>query len=100
MNSELNNYRYTTIHYSSFDPQTRSKEMAEIIDASSYKLGSLYDGASLSVWNDVVKRILSHAKETESNAELPSFLSQIYQRGVDAGLGEEDRAALVKVLTA
>jgi 3-hydroxyisobutyrate dehydrogenase-like beta-hydroxyacid dehydrogenase len=75
------------------------REMAEIIHANSYELGSLYDGASLSVWNDVVKRILSHANETESNSELPTFLSQIYQRGVDAGFGAEDRASLVKVLT-
>ena len=77
----------------------KCKEMAEIIDASSYELGSLYDGASLSVYNDIVKSILSHANDTESNSELPVFLSQIYQRGVDAGFGEEDRAALVKVLT-
>jgi 3-hydroxyisobutyrate dehydrogenase-like beta-hydroxyacid dehydrogenase len=77
----------------------KCKEMAEIIDASSYELGSLYDGASLSVYNDIVKSILSHANDTESNSELPAFLSQIYQRGVDAGFGEEDRAALVKVLT-
>jgi 3-hydroxyisobutyrate dehydrogenase-like beta-hydroxyacid dehydrogenase len=73
--------------------------MAEIIQANSYELGSLYDGASLSVWNDVVKRILSHAEETKTNSELPMFLSQIYQRGVDAGFGAEDRAALVKILT-
>ena len=78
---------------------SKCKEMAEIIHANSYELGSLYDGASLNVYNDIVKCILSHANETESNAELPIFLSQIYQRGVDAGFGEEDRAALVKVLT-
>ena len=77
----------------------KCKEMAEIIHASSYELGSLYDGASLNVYNDIVKCILSHANDTESNSELPTFLSQIYQRGVDAGFGEEDRAALVKVLT-
>jgi 3-hydroxyisobutyrate dehydrogenase-like beta-hydroxyacid dehydrogenase len=77
----------------------KSKQMAEIIQANSYELGSLYDGASLSVWNDVVKRILSHAEETKTNSELPMFLSQIYQRGVDAGFGAEDRAALVKILT-
>jgi len=77
----------------------KCKEMAEIIDTNSYELGSLYDGASLNVYNDIVKSILSHANETGSNAELPAFLSQIYQRGVDAGFGEEDRAALVKVLT-
>ncbi len=77
----------------------KCKEMAEIIHADSYALGSLYDGASLNVWNDVVKDILSHAIETETNSELPTFLSKIYQKGVDAGFGEEDRAALVKVLT-
>ncbi|MEJ2177905.1 MAG: NAD(P)-binding domain-containing protein [Gammaproteobacteria bacterium] len=77
----------------------RCREMAEIIHTGSYELGSLYDGASLNVWNDVVKRIVSHAEETKTNSELPTFLSQIYQRGVDAGHGAEDRAALVKVLS-
>ena len=77
----------------------KCKEMAEIIQADSYALGSLYDGASLNVYNDIVKDILSHAIETETNSELPIFLSKIYQRGVDAGFGEEDKAALVKVLT-
>ena len=76
----------------------KCKEMAEIIHANSYELGSLYDGASLNVYNDIVKCILSHANETGSNSELPTFLSKIYQRGVDAGIGDEDRAALVKVL--
>ena len=77
----------------------KCKEMVEIIHKYSYELGSMYDGASLNVYNDIVKCILSHANETESNSELPTFLSQIYQRGVDAGFGDEDRAALVKVLT-
>lgn len=77
----------------------RCKEMAEIIHTGSYELGSLYDGASLSVWNDVVKRILAHAETTGTNSELPAFLAQIYQRGVDAGFGAEDRAALVKALS-
>jgi 3-hydroxyisobutyrate dehydrogenase-like beta-hydroxyacid dehydrogenase len=77
----------------------KCKEMAEIIHNSSYELGSLYDGASLNVYNDIVKCILSHANETGSNSELPGFLSKIYQKGVDAGFGDLDRAALVKVLT-
>ena len=66
----------------------KCKEMAEIIDASSYELGSLYDGASLNVYNDIVKCILYHANETGSNAELPAFLAPIYQRGVAAVVGE------------
>jgi 3-hydroxyisobutyrate dehydrogenase-like beta-hydroxyacid dehydrogenase len=72
--------------------------MAEIIYSSSYALGSLHDGAPLNIYNDVVNCILAHAKDTESSAKLPALLSGIYQRGVDAGFGEEDRAALVKVL--
>lgn len=77
----------------------KAKEMAEIIHTNSYELGSLYDGGSLSVWNDVLMRILSHAEEAKINSELPAFLSRIYQRGVDAGYGAEDRAALFKVLS-
>ena len=48
------------------------------------------------MWNDVVKNISSHAIETESNSELPTFLSKIYQRGVDAGFGEEDASRISK----
>lgn len=76
----------------------RCKEMAEIIDANAFELGSLYDGASLKVWNSVVDRMLKHADETNSNDQFPKFLTQIYQKAVDGGYGEEDRAALVKVL--
>lgn len=76
----------------------KMRQMAEIIHAGAYKLSSLHDGASLSVWTDVVQRLLSHANESGINSELPNFLSNLYQRGVSAGYGDEDRAALIKVL--
>lgn len=76
----------------------RCKQMAEIIHANAYELNSLHEGASLKVWNGVVDRMLKHADETKSNAQFPEFLTQIYQKAVDQGYGEEDRAAIVKVL--
>lgn len=76
----------------------RCRKMAEIIDTDDFKLGSLHEGASLKVWNGVVDRMLKHAEETDTNDEFPKFMTQIYRRAIDEGYGEEDIAALVKIM--
>jgi 3-hydroxyisobutyrate dehydrogenase-like beta-hydroxyacid dehydrogenase len=76
----------------------KCREMAEIIHESAYELSCLYDGASMDVYAEIAKSMMTHANETGTNAELPKFLSEIYDRGVEEGYGDEDRAALVKVL--
>ncbi len=76
----------------------RPRQLAEIIHANAFQLSSLHGGASLDVWTGVVRRLQTQARDAGINTELPDFLAEFYQRGVDAGHGEEDVAALVKVL--
>lgn len=83
---------------SQFEEGDRARELAEIVHAGAYALGSLHPGASIRVWEGVVGRLGSQARDAEMNSELPDFLSGIYQRAVAAGHGEEDLAALIKVL--
>lgn len=76
----------------------RPRELAEIIHAGAFELSSLHGGASLDVWAGVVRRLQIQAGDAGINAELPNFLAGIYQRALEAGYGEEDIAALIKVL--
>lgn len=81
-----------------FPDEDRAKELAEIVHAGTYELQSLYDGASIRVWEEVVQRLQTQARDTEMNCELPDFISNIFKRAVASGIGEEDLAALIKVL--
>lgn len=81
-----------------FPEEDRAKELAEIVHAGAYELQSLYDGASIRVWEEVVQRLQTQARDTEMNCELPDFISNIFKRAVASGIGEEDLAALIKVL--
>ena len=56
------------------------------------------NNSSTDVYAEIAKSLVTHANETGTNAELPKFLCDIYDRGVEEGYGDEDRAALVKVL--
>ena len=76
----------------------RARELAEIIHAGDFRLGSLYDGATIRVWEEVVQRLQTQARDAGMNGELPDYLSSLYKRAVAAGHGEEDIAALIKVL--
>jgi 3-hydroxyisobutyrate dehydrogenase-like beta-hydroxyacid dehydrogenase len=76
----------------------RARELAEIVHAGDFGLGSLYDGATIRVWEEVVQRLQSQARDAGMNSDLPDYLSRLYKRAVAAGHGEEDIAALIKVL--
>lgn len=76
----------------------RARERLEIIDQGAFGLNSLHGGATLDVWANVVRRLQEQARDAEINGELPDFLAGLYDRGVAAGHGAEDVAALVKVL--
>jgi 3-hydroxyisobutyrate dehydrogenase-like beta-hydroxyacid dehydrogenase len=76
----------------------RPRELAEIVHLNAFELSSLHGGASLAVWASVLQRLQAQARDAGIDSELPDFLASIYQRGVDAGYGEEDVAALIKVL--
>ena len=76
----------------------RARELAEIVHAGAYALGSLYDGATIRVWRGVVQRLQTQARDAEMSSEFPDNISGIFERAVAAGHGEEDLAALIKVL--
>lgn len=81
-----------------FEEGDRVKELAEIVHAGDYALGSLYAGTTIRVWEGVVQRLKAQAHDVNMNSELPDFFSSIFNRAVAAGHGEEDVAALIKVL--
>ena len=76
----------------------RARELAEIVHAGAYELSSLYPGASIRVWEEVVQRLQSQARDAKMSSEFPNNISGIFNRAIVAGHGEEDLAALVKVL--
>lgn len=76
----------------------QARELAEIVHADDFRLGALYDGATVRVWGEVVERLQSQARDAGMTCELPDFLSRLFKRAVAAGHGEEDLAALIKAL--
>ncbi len=81
-----------------FTEGDRARELAEIIHAGAYALGSMYPGASIRVWVEVVRRLQAQAQEADMSSEFPDNISGIFKRAVAAGHGEEDLAALIKML--
>lgn len=54
--------------------------------------------ATLAVWSGALERIQMQARDTGINCEIPDFVSRLLKRAILAGYGEEDFAALIKVL--
>ena len=77
-----------------FPEGDRARSMAEIIDG-----GDFADpGATLAVWEGALRRIQQQASDAGINREIPDFASSFFARAIAAGHGDEDVAALVKVL--
>lgn len=56
-------------------------------------------GATLAVWNEALKRIQRHTRLAGINSEVPDFVACLFDRAIAAGCGEQDLAAVFKVLT-
>jgi 3-hydroxyisobutyrate dehydrogenase-like beta-hydroxyacid dehydrogenase len=54
--------------------------------------------ATLQVWRAALQRIQQHGVDAGISTEFPDFVASFFQRAVDAGHGEENVMALVKVL--
>lgn len=76
----------------------RMRELAEIIHAEAFALGSLHPGASIRVWEETIQRLQSQARDAGMSSEFPDNISGIFKCAIAAGIGEEDLAALIKVL--
>lgn len=57
-------------------------------------------GATLTVWDGALQGIQNQAKNSKINSEVPDFISSLFKRAIAAGYGEEDFAALIKILRA
>ena len=82
------------LHTSMFPEGDRARLLAEVIHADAYDQPS----ATPAVWYYALKQIQAHVGEAGISAEVPDFIAGMFRRTIAAGLGEEDVAALVKVL--
>ncbi len=54
--------------------------------------------ATVAVWAAVIQRFREQARDSGTSAEFPDFAAGLVQRAMQAGYGDEDVAALVKVM--
>ncbi len=54
--------------------------------------------ATLAVWREALRPVQAQARDVAINSEIPDFAAGMLDRALALGLGEEDIAALIKVL--
>jgi len=81
-----------------FDEREPARNLADMVHADNYEVGAIHPGASVTTWEGCIKLIQDHAKLNEMNSEIPDFYSDLFNRAIDSGFGEEDVASIVKVL--
>ncbi len=54
--------------------------------------------ATLQVWGAALQRIQQQGVDADINTDIPDFVASFFKKAVDAGYGEENVMALVKVL--
>jgi 3-hydroxyisobutyrate dehydrogenase-like beta-hydroxyacid dehydrogenase len=67
---------------------------AKVIHEESFQMCT----ATLQVWGAALKRIQQQGVDANINTEIPDFVASFFKKAVDAGYGEENVMALVKVL--
>ena len=72
----------------------RAAEFAAIVHSGDFSNPS----ATLSVWNAAHEHIRDHAHDMKINTEFPDFVSSLLTRAEGAGYGDEDIAAIIKIL--
>ncbi|PZD96522.1 NAD(P)-dependent oxidoreductase [Paenibacillus sambharensis] len=70
------------------------KHESEVIQTGAYA----HPQSSLSMSMTSVELLMEQAREAGMNNEFPVFAHNLFQRAVDRGYGEEDVAALIKIL--
>jgi 3-hydroxyisobutyrate dehydrogenase-like beta-hydroxyacid dehydrogenase len=71
-----------------------AKGPAQVIHSGKYN----DPGATLTVWDGALQRIQAQAHDAGISCEVPDFISSLFKRAISAGYGQEDVAAIVKVL--
>lgn len=77
-----------------FPDGDRARMVSEVIDAATYNNPS----ATVRVWQAVLQRLHEQAQLAGINKEFPEFGAGIVERAMTTGYGDEDVAALIKVL--
>lgn len=72
------------------------KYEADVIQSGDFTVGE----SPLSISVEATARIARAARESGLNDEFPRFAADLFRRAADAGHGEEEAAALIKVLRA
>jgi 3-hydroxyisobutyrate dehydrogenase-like beta-hydroxyacid dehydrogenase len=73
-----------------------AKHLGEVVQAEAYE----NPGSSIATDTGAIEMIVQQAREARINSEFPAFALRFFQRGLAAGYGEEEVAALIKVLRA
>jgi 3-hydroxyisobutyrate dehydrogenase-like beta-hydroxyacid dehydrogenase len=55
-------------------------------------------GATIGVWFAAIEKIRAQARGAGLNSEVPDFIASFFQRAIAMGFGDEDTAAIIKVL--
>lgn len=73
-------------------------DLADMVHADNFAVDAIHPGASVRTWEGCIQLIQDHARVNAMNSDVPDFFSKLFKQTLDAGYGEEDVAALVKVL--
>jgi 3-hydroxyisobutyrate dehydrogenase-like beta-hydroxyacid dehydrogenase len=73
----------------------RARTLAQVIHANNYDQSP---HAPLAVWYAALQRIQTQARDAGINCDFPDFAAGLFRRALTDGHGEEDVAALIKVL--
>lgn len=82
----------------------QTKDLANIGDAIMDLLDRVQSNrfdasqANLRMGTDGAVHLLQYTQETGINNDIPAFFTKILKQGVEAGFGDEDMAAIIKVL--
>lgn len=81
-----------------YDEGEPARELADMVHVDNYEVGAIHPGASVKTWEGCIKLIQEHAKLNEMSSEIPDFYSDLFNRAITSGYGEQDVASIVKVL--
>jgi len=77
-----------------FAEGSQARWLLDIIQSGDYT----HPTATLAVWYEALRRVQRQAQDAGINCEIPDFAAGFFKRAIAAGNGEEEVAALVKVL--
>ncbi len=77
-----------------FDEEPLIRQYANVIHSAEFGKRT----ATLQVWGAALQRIRTQGEDAGINTDFPDLVSSLFEKAVDAGYGEENVMALVKVL--